>query len=116
MPILVISATGDEFFAPDDSYEYFDKLVVSQIYLVSFFHDFREIINIYDFFQTRSIQLVKVFCKLCQVRTRENNSSSTAVFYFYIIQNSSYSRALSSNDEKLPATKSELGAICARKR
>ena len=29
MPILVITATGDEFFAPDDSYEYFDKLVVS---------------------------------------------------------------------------------------
>lgn len=31
MPILVISATGDEFFAPDDSYEYFDKLVVGWI-------------------------------------------------------------------------------------
>ncbi|CBY35526.1 unnamed protein product [Oikopleura dioica] len=30
MPILVISATGDEFFAPDDSYEYFDKLVVKE--------------------------------------------------------------------------------------
>ena len=29
MPILVITATGDEFFAPDDSYEYFDMLVVS---------------------------------------------------------------------------------------
>ena len=29
MPILVITATGDEFFAPDDSYEYFDKLIVN---------------------------------------------------------------------------------------
>ena len=27
MPILSITATGDEFFAPDDTYLYFDQLL-----------------------------------------------------------------------------------------
>ena len=27
MPILIMSATGDEFFAPDDSYVFFDQLI-----------------------------------------------------------------------------------------